>query len=73
MNNESCKTCRYWWYEEGDEKGYCRRFPPKLVSDVGGGSVGRHGDFDLSISTGFHALFPDTEPEMWCGEYQKHA
>lgn len=50
-----CGTCAFMQAEQGDEAGYCRRFPPQVVA----------GD------EGEYSSFPVIEIADWCGEYKR--
>jgi hypothetical protein len=83
---ESCKTCRFWkdLREEGDpidwEMGQCRFNPPTISEQfVGKGFVMQ--DFDDERFAGGDwpsmdtiiadaTVFPITDQDQWCGDYQ---
>lgn len=55
---QTCDRCRYWNYSQRDNHGrsQCRRFPPTFR----GGS-----------SMLWHAAFPETQEDEWCGRFQR--
>lgn len=58
----NCKHC-FFWLEEGEEQGLCRRNPPTVISCVGGTCP--------ELSTEIETVFPATSEDDWCGEWQK--
>lgn len=59
-----CETCRFFFVDETDQKGYCRRYPatPLMV----GVEKGPNGE--LKVHT--QSAFPVMLPSGWCGEHQ---
>ncbi len=58
---DTCKSCKFYlsfW----TAKGKCRRFPPQVVNEGGGGILG--GDEVVS-------KFPNVNPADWCGEFKQ--
>jgi hypothetical protein len=57
---QTCERCRYWNYSQrmsfNNERSQCRRFPPTFR----GGS-----------SMLWHAEFPETQKDDWCGRFQR--
>lgn len=59
---DRCETCRWWNRErrkDDDKHGECRRFPPTVPYME-----------EQIIQNQFKALWPDTKPRHWCGEWQ---
>lgn len=59
-NEAKCETCR-WWFNAGEQKGECRRYPPnppQFKPNPNG-----HG-LDWIV-----ASWPDTHPHDFCGEH----
>lgn len=50
-----CGSCAFFQSESGDEAGYCRRYPPKVVSS----------------EEGEYSAFPVVEVADWCGEFRR--
>jgi hypothetical protein len=55
-NKQTCERCRYWNYKLDNKRGECRRFPPTFR---GGSSIL------------WHAAFPETQKDEWCGRFQR--
>lgn len=52
---ESCAKCRFFLLDDPkDEAGYCRRYPPKPVTD----------------DEGMCFTFPVAATDEWCGEFR---
>lgn len=50
----SCGSCSFFLKQPKDDLGYCRRYPPTIVS---------LGDDE------FESVFPISAPDDWCGEF----
>ncbi len=67
-----CGTCRFYWKvpEEGVSvvpfPDLCRRHPPQLVPRW----LKNHGNFTTAESM---SVYPEVDPENWCGEYERRA
>jgi hypothetical protein len=55
-----CDNCMYWQAEIQNNNninvGHCVRYPPQVVLD--------------SKSNTFHSYFPETNYNLWCGEFK---
>lgn len=62
---DSCKTCRFWlrgaMSSEDAKRGFCRRFPPALVT------MKRL----TPMESGVQSHYPHTAGGDWCGEHQR--
>lgn len=48
-----CGSCAFFQADQGEPAGYCRRYPPKVVSS----------------EDGEYSAFPVVEVADWCGEF----
>lgn len=53
----TCRTCRFFYEEKANEISECRRRSPTVECSL--------EDSDL-----LYSVWPDVEPDDWCGEYQ---
>ncbi len=67
----TCETCRFWKNRVPDW-GYCKRFPPVLVSSMVDWEVDdEEGRLMTDMPAGMNATqFPVTSLDNWCGEHQ---
>lgn len=62
-----CNDCKFWMrYHGSTEKGQCRVWGPDVIADVSGGGFLGIGGFSTTIKT----VWPETNRDQWCGEYQ---
>lgn len=62
----TCSNCRYWdTYEDGDESGVCRRYPPRIPHPS-------MANLDEDGNCGWeeYPIWPLTMDEEWCGEHK---
>ena len=68
---ESCLTCKFFLPVRDAEgnptaDGFCRRYPPQVISDVD-----QHSRYTEGYSTQAWSRLPEVAPTEWCGEYAK--
>lgn len=76
MNDEQCRTCRFWRaasYKLGDDTstGDCRRKPPRIVDEI----VRRDDlvDNEVDHPTIYLATrYPLLAADDWCGKWDEH-
>lgn len=49
----ACVSCAFFFAEPKDDLGFCRRYPPTIVS----------------LDDGFDSIFPIVEKQDWCGDF----
>lgn len=62
--NAKCETCPYWQQLGQEFYGYCRRFPPMLMSDARCAVSGSSGTYFAA-----NYSFPRTDDKQVCGEH----
>lgn len=61
---KQCDNCKYWISNKGEKKiGICRRYSPEMGFDGFGLLT------VLYISRDRKGMWPETEYDDWCGEY----
>lgn len=50
-----CASCAFFSIEPKEDVGFCRRYPPSLIS----------------IEDSFDSCYPVTDPHDWCGEFAR--
>lgn len=60
---QSCKNCYFWI------SGSCYRYPPTVMVEQLLGYTQKH-DGDLSFGAVLDTQIPDTENDLWCGEWK---
>lgn len=63
---ESCLNCRFWVRYK------CHRFPPTVISETESyeqNLVG--GDVASGVASNSKSVWPKTDMDDWCGEYQR--
>lgn len=68
MNDQRCKTCRFWQVIDEDTLGNCRRYPPTLIQTDHLNEVCKDALDELGTAT--LGIFPSTAAMEWCGEWQ---
>lgn len=56
---DACRDCHFF-IRSTDDVGECRRHPPVIVGPI------EFNDFD---EVWRRTLFPNVEPDQWCGDY----
>jgi len=69
---ERCDNCQFWTRWAADERGLCRRNPPRVHTDLLQTLVDNYGfgEDTLIEAASQCTLWPMTLETQWCGEFQ---